>query len=153
MRITPVLRRAASNVGMIVRRKCSNGVLSRKKNDSFVVIASATEAMRPASRPVLRIRTNSARVSKPALRARDMCNVVLGRAEYHFRSLAAGKAAQHAQEIIAVHFRHVPIKQNRVGKFALTSLGGLLAVRGFENLKLEIFQNSSRDFADNTGVI
>ncbi len=82
-----------------------------------------------------------------------MCDVVLGSAEYHFRSLAAGQAAQHTQKIIAVHFWHIPIKQNRVGKFALTSLDGLLAVRGFENLKLKIFQNSPRDLADDTGVI
>ena len=34
--------RAAISAGMMVSRKCSNGILSRKKNDSLVVIASTT---------------------------------------------------------------------------------------------------------------
>ena len=42
MRIVREGARAAISAGMIVVRKCSNGVLSRKKNNSLVVIASTT---------------------------------------------------------------------------------------------------------------
>src|SRR5271165_3816424 len=42
-------------------------------------------------------------------RAGDMRDVVLGGAEHHFGLVAAGQPTQHPQEIVAVHFRHVPI--------------------------------------------
>src|SRR5262249_7702286 len=51
-------------------------------------------------------------------RARDMGDVVLGGAEHHFRSIPIRQPAEDAQELIAVHFRHVPVQQHSVGHLA-----------------------------------
>ena len=48
IRIRRWLARAAISAGMMVSRKCSNGSLSRKKNDSLVIIASTTSTRAPA---------------------------------------------------------------------------------------------------------
>jgi arylsulfatase A-like enzyme len=47
-----------------------DGVLSRKKNDSLVVVASTTAAVSAGSQPVLSARTRSATPPSPACRAR-----------------------------------------------------------------------------------
>src|ERR1035437_6565761 len=54
--------RAASKAGMMTARKWSNGILSRKKNDSLVVIASITSTVSGAAAVVaLSLSTRSAR--------------------------------------------------------------------------------------------
>jgi hypothetical protein len=60
--------RAARSAGIIASRNCSNGTLSRKKNDSLVVIASTTSPM-SGSAGSLSLRTNAASPERPALRA------------------------------------------------------------------------------------
>ena len=51
---------------MMVLRKCSNGSLSRKKNDSFVVIASATSVTSGSFFTSRSFATKSAKVAMPA---------------------------------------------------------------------------------------
>src|SRR5580692_1310516 len=48
-------------------------------------------------------------------RARDVRDVVFGREEHHLGLVAAGHAAEIAQEFISVHDGHVPIEQDRLG--------------------------------------
>src|SRR5262249_46063080 len=70
-------------------------------------------------------------------RACDVRNVVLGGAEHHFRPVAVGQPAQHAQELVAVHLRHVPVEQHGVGHLTAAGVERLLAVLGFNDLELE----------------
>src|SRR6202047_3343906 len=86
-------------------------------------------------------------------RARDVGDIVLGGAEHHLGHVAAGHAAQIAEEFIAVHDRHVPVEQDGVGQSALADLQRLLAVFGFDDLEVETFQDAPCDLSDDTGVI
>src|SRR5450432_650885 len=86
-------------------------------------------------------------------RARDMRDIVLGGAEHHLGLVAAGHAAQIAEELIAVHHRHVPVEQNRIGQSALADFQGFLTVLGFDNLEVEPFQDTPCDLANDAGVI
>ena len=81
-------------------------------------------------------------------RARDVRDVVLGGAEHHLGLVAAGHAAQIAEELVAVHDRHVPVEQDRVGQSALADFQRLLAVLGFDDLEIEAFQDAPCDFPD-----
>jgi hypothetical protein len=86
-------------------------------------------------------------------RTSDMCNVILGGAENDFGPVAAWKSPQRTQEVIAVHFWHIPIEQNRIRQFPLARLECLLAVLGLDNPELQTFQDSPRYFADDAGII
>src|SRR5712671_1025567 len=86
-------------------------------------------------------------------RARDMGHVVLGGAEHHLRSVAAGKPTQRPQELVAIHLRHVPIEQHRVRQLALTRSQRLLAVLGLGDLELESFEDAPRHLADHARVV
>ena len=44
------------------------------------------------------------------LGARDVGDVVLGGAEHYLGPVAAGQPAQYAQEVIAIHLRHIPVE-------------------------------------------
>jgi hypothetical protein len=68
MRMCRSLARACNSAGMTVSRKCSNGTLSRKKNDSLVVIASTTDVDNGDVGAALSAFTRSARLARPALR-------------------------------------------------------------------------------------
>jgi len=48
-----------------------------------------------------------------------MVDSVFSGAEHHLALVAAGQATQIAQEFIAVHHRHVPVEQDRIGQAAL----------------------------------
>src|SRR5664279_2531150 len=85
--------------------------------------------------------------------ARDMRDVVFGGAEHHLGPIAARQFAQRAQELVAVHFRHVPVEQDRIGQLALAGFQRLLAVFGFHDLEFEPFKNSPRHLADDTRVV
>src|SRR6478672_5744405 len=63
-------------------------------------------------------------------RARNVRDVVFGGAEHDLGRIATGHAAQVAEELVAVHDRHVPVEQNRFGHGALANLKRLLAVLG-----------------------
>ena len=77
-----------------------------------------------------------------------MGDVVFGGAEHHLGLVAAGHAAQIAEELVAVHDRHVPVEQDRVGQSALADFQRLLAVLGFDDLEIQAFQDTPCDFSD-----
>src|SRR5262249_2435664 len=78
---------------------------------------------------------------------------ILGCAEHHLRTIAIRQPAQHAQELVAVHFRHVPVEQHGVRHLTAADIEGLLAVLGFHDLEVEAFENSASDFADHARII
>src|SRR5260370_27087498 len=81
-------------------------------------------------------------------RARDMVDSVFSGAEHHLGLVTAGQAAQIAKEFVAVHHRHVPVEQDRLGQSALANLKRLLAVLGFDALEIHLFQNTPCYFSD-----
>src|ERR1700722_16694299 len=86
-------------------------------------------------------------------RTRDVRDVVFGGAEHHLGRVAAGHAAQIAEELVAVHDRHVPVEQDGVGQSALADFQRLLAVLGFDDLEIQSFQDPSCDLSNDAGVI
>jgi hypothetical protein len=64
-----VAARALSSTGMMVSRNWSNGTLSRKNSDSFVVIASTTSTMSGSASGVFSLATSPVRLNNPFLRA------------------------------------------------------------------------------------
>src|SRR5450759_3372926 len=86
-------------------------------------------------------------------RARDVRDIVFGGAEHHLGLVAAGHAAQIAEEFIAVHDRHVPVEQDRIGQSALADFQRLLAVLGFDDLEVEAFQDPPCDLPDDARVV
>src|ERR1700690_1198510 len=85
--------------------------------------------------------------------ARDMRDVVFGGAEHYLGRVAARQFAQRTQELVAVHFRHVPVEQDRIGQMGPAGGERLLAIFGFHDLEFESFKNSPRHLADDTGVV
>src|SRR5882757_5485435 len=81
-------------------------------------------------------------------RARDMGDVVFGGAEHHLGLVAAGHAAQIAEELVAVHHRHVPVEQDRFRHRALADFERLFAVFGFDDLEVETFQDAARNLSN-----
>src|SRR5215472_11878942 len=79
---------------------------------------------------------------------RDMRYVVLGGAEHHFRSVAAGQPAKRTQKLVAVHLRHVPVEQDRFRQLSPASFERLLAVFGLDDLEIESFQDAARHLAN-----
>src|ERR1700738_3148098 len=69
MRMQRDARRAARSAGNMAVRKFSNGILSRKKNVSLVVMASTTIVIRHSLSPRRSAATSSPKFAKPALRA------------------------------------------------------------------------------------
>ena len=84
----------------------------------------------------------------PACSARAMCDIVFGGAEYHLGRIAAGHAAQIAEEFIAIHHGHVPVEQNRLGHGALADVQRFRAVLGFDDLEIKTFQNTACDLSN-----
>src|SRR6266576_2994483 len=85
--------------------------------------------------------------------ARDMVDVVLSGAEHHLGLIAAGHATQIAEEFIAVHHRHVPVEQDRLGQATLADLERLLAILGFDDLEIQTFQDPPCDLSNHARVI
>ena len=85
----------------------------------------------------------------PACSARAICATSFSVVQNTtFGCVAAGHAAQIAEEFVAVHHRHVPVEQDRLGQSALADFQRLLAVLGFDDLEIQSFQDAPRDFAD-----
>src|SRR6185437_12521018 len=82
--------------------------------------------------------------------ARDMVDIVLGGAEHDLGHFSAGHAAQTGQKVVAVHDRHVPVKQDGVRQFTPAYLKRLLAVFRFDDPEIHVFQNAPRDLAHDT---
>ena len=79
--------------------------------------------------------------------------IVLGRTEHHFRRVTARLPPQRPQEVDAVHHRHVPVQQHRIGHPRPAGFQRLLAIRRFVGGEIEVLDNSPRDLAHDTGVI
>ena len=98
---------------MIVSRKWSNGILSRKKNDSFVVIASTTSI---DERLGVRLRelgcTSSARPADAGL-ARDRQQPALDQVLLVRRQDEAGALLQELAQVIVIERRHGRPPANR----------------------------------------
>src|ERR1700693_52790 len=89
----------------------------------------------------------------PARRARPLRDVVVGGAEHDLGRVAARQFAQRTQELVAVHLRHVPVEQDRIGQMAPAGVERLLAGFGFHDLEFESFENSPRHLADDARVV
>src|SRR6266508_1113081 len=86
-------------------------------------------------------------------RAGDVSDIILGRAEHHLRPISIRQPAQHPEELVAVHLRHVPVEQNGLRHLSPADVERLLAVLGFENLELEPFENSPRHLSDDARIV
>ena len=69
MRMRRDVVRADISAGMTVSRNCSNGLLSRKKNNSLVVIASTTSTISGSASGPFSLATRPVRLNRPCLRA------------------------------------------------------------------------------------
>ena len=95
MRMRRVAARAASSAGMMVSRKWSNGVLSRKKNDSLVVIASTTSTMSGSAFGPLSLATRPGEIEQAGL-ARDRQQPALDQVMLVGRQHEAGARLEQA---------------------------------------------------------
>ena len=96
----------------MVLRKCSNGSLSRKKNDSLVIIASTTSTTRGSAFGRLRRSASSDRPPRPALRAS-------GRSRLSTRyclsadSTSPDRSFNSSSEIVVIERRHTRAPEKR----------------------------------------
>src|SRR5476649_375565 len=75
-------------------------------------------------------------------RTRDMREVVFGSAEDDLRLVAVRHGAERAKEFVAIHHRHVPIEENRLGHLLGARFERLTAVGRFYDGKAESFEDS-----------
>ncbi len=101
MRMRRLAARAASSAGMMVSRKCSNGSLSRKKNDSLVVIASTTSTMSGSASGALQPGDEPGEIDQPGL-ARDRQQPALDQILLLGRQHEAGALLQQLAQIIVI---------------------------------------------------
>src|SRR5690242_18284497 len=83
----------------------------------------------------------------------NMRDIVFGGAEHHFRTVASRQPTKRAQEVVAVHLRHIPIEQNSLRQLLPARFERLLAVLCFQDLEIEPFQNSPRHLSNDAGVV
>src|SRR5262245_18038970 len=62
-------------------------------------------------------------------------------------------AAQHAQELVAVHLRHVPVEQHRVGHLRTAGVERLLAVLGLDALDIHSFEDPPCHLSNDARII
>jgi tryptophanase len=55
-----------------------------------------------------------------------------------------------AEELVAVHHRHVPVEQHGGGHGAFADFERLLAVLSFSDLEIQAFQNTACDLTNDT---
>ena len=113
--------RAASSAGMMASRKCSNGILSRKKNDSLVVIASTTSTISASASGALQLRTSSPSAGEAGL-AGDRQQPALDQILLVGRQHEAGALLQQLAEIVVVERRHDRSPRNRRTIFGAISI-------------------------------
>ena len=100
MRMRRDAARAAISAGMTVSRNCSNGLLSRKKNDSLVVIASTTSTVSGLGVGAFELGDQPREIEQAVL-ARDRHQPAFGEVVLLRRQHQAGAGFQHlAQEIV-----------------------------------------------------
>src|SRR6185312_779866 len=66
-------------------------------------------------------------------RPRDMREIVFGRAEYDLRAVSMRHSPERPQELVAVHYRHVPVQEDRVRHFPHAYVERLAAIGGFHD--------------------
>src|SRR4051812_36886453 len=86
-------------------------------------------------------------------RTRDVGDIILSGAKHHLRPVAIGEPPQPAQELIAVHLRHVPVEQHGFWHLRAADFERLLAVLSLDDLKLQPFEDAPGHFADDARVI
>src|SRR5262245_35273122 len=86
-------------------------------------------------------------------RARDVRDIIFRGAEHDLGAVAVRHPAQHAQELIAVHLRHVPVEQHCIRHPRPAGFNRLLAVLGLGDLELEPFENSPRHLANDARIV
>src|SRR5690606_7506444 len=86
-------------------------------------------------------------------RLANVGDVVLGRAEHHFRAASAIEPAEFRNELDAIHHRHVPVEQDQVRHAFAAFVERIPAVLGYADLEFEAFDDVPRDLADHPRVI
>ncbi len=113
MRMRRCAARASSNAGTMVLRKCSNGILSRKKKDSFVVIASTTSQISGSAPAPLSLKHQIAQCAE-ARPARDRQQPALDQILLVGGQHEAGAFAQQpAQKVVVVRGHGRPPENRR----------------------------------------
>ena len=79
--------------------------------------------------------------------------LVLDSAEHHHGRASAGFGAQGAQQLQAVHPRHVPIQQDDFGHRGSAPGESLHAIRRLSDLEADILEDAARDLADHATVV
>ena len=79
-----------------------------------------------------------------------MPNIAFGGAEHHLRAFAVRHLPERGEEFVTVHPGHVPIEQNRIRHATAAGIERHRAVFCFDDIKLHIFEDSPRDFANDT---
>jgi hypothetical protein len=82
-----------------------------------------------------------------------MIDAIFGGAEHHLGFIAARHAAQMSKEVVAVHHRHVPVEQNRLGHRALADFKRSSRRPRPRRSEIETFQDAARDLSDDAGII
>src|SRR3546814_17420905 len=67
--------------------------------------------------------------------------------------LHSGIGGQRAQEFHSAHHRHVPVKQNHIGRRLTAGDQRLLAISSFGYRNIHGFQNTPRNFANDLGIV
>ena len=98
------LARACTSAGKIVSRRWSNGILSRKKKVSLVVIASTTSDV-SASEPLFIFATSSAMPGRPS-RARQRDQPAFDQILLVGRQIEAGTLFQELAQELVIQRRH-----------------------------------------------
>src|SRR5579859_75534 len=83
----------------------------------------------------------------------NMLDIVFRGAEHHDRLLAARQLAQLAQEIDAVHVRHVPVEQDRIRQLLGADIESDFPVFRFLRLEAELLQDLLGHHADDLRII
>src|SRR5581483_2131242 len=92
-------------------------------------------------------------VGTGADRLLNVLEIVLGGAENDDRSIAPRRTAKLAQELDAVHDRHVPVEQHDVRHFLEASIDGELAVGRLFNDELKVLEDAACDLAHDARII
>src|SRR5260221_1478392 len=115
----------------------------------------------PQQPPLLKFRLNDigseglhdVLVASGADRLLDVLDVVLGGAEDDDRHRAAAHPAQGAQELDAVHHRHIPVEQYGIGHLPQAGRHGELAVGRLLDGEFEFLEDSPGDFPYDARIV
>ena len=83
----------------------------------------------------------------------NVAHVVFGGAEDDRGAFPARLAAQGAEEVDAVHHRHVPVEEDAIRHGLAAGFERLGAVGSLLGLKAQILDDAARDFANDTAIV